>query len=633
MKVVTRFVLRFLSFCLLFPLSLSTRVMAQEPDLIVFNGKIASVDEKPLFQKGTSPTAGGVFQAMAVGDGTVIAVGRNEEILRLAGTRTKKLDVQGRTVLPGLIDPHAHRNGFLPEDFPEVQQARVQIPPSGNREEVKRQILEALRDKAAKTKGGEWIILNPTGDVARELILFNQITRGDLDRLAPDHFVMLNETGSGPNSQIVFNTRARKLLERELPGFRYFSDQDIKGDGVNVSILVTQDVILKGKEERYAESLKKMLIRLLRDGTTAGGSWAMRTALNAYMTLDRKGEMPWRFAWIFCDGSYYNGEGFYRRFPDFSLGGGSRYLWSFGNGEEVVDSPSTGLCTTVPIINRELKERFEKSGVDTCFLNNPVKRATVKDQIEYGRGRQYHASGDKTVDLLLGIIEEIRRETGMTAEQIKAKRITMEHLHMVREDQYPKLKEYGVVMGNSPGFMTDSLNPKKPDNVIQNFGEQYLKWMMPAKGFIDNGVYTVLAEYGGFSGIERMVTREVCFTPRLPGEGEIGTEKCKVLAPEQAIDRATALKMATSWPAYYMLRENEMGSLEVGKWADFIVIDRDYFTIPEKEISDIRVLLTVLGGKVVYASPNFGPIEQMLFKSPEYYGDAQLASPTTTVGM
>jgi predicted amidohydrolase YtcJ len=80
--------------------------------------------------------------------------------------------------------------------------------------------------------------------------------------------------------------------------------------------------------------------------------------------------------------------------------------------------------------------------------------------------------------------------------------------------------------------------------------------------------------------------------------------------------------MSTIWPAYYALKETEVGSLEVGKYGDFIVIDRDFFNIPDKEISNIRILMTVLGGKVIYADTDFGPVDKALFKSPDYYGKA-----------
>jgi predicted amidohydrolase YtcJ len=137
---------------------------------------------------------------------------------------------------------------------------------------------------------------------------------------------------------------------------------------------------------------------------------------------------------------------------------------------------------------------------------------------------------------------------------------------------------------------------------------------------LDYGLRTIMSEIGNpFEAMKRYITREACFTARLPEQGEVGVQRCAVLAPEQAVDRNTALRMATVWSAYYLLREDDLGSLEVGKLADFIVIDQDYFAIPQKQIADIKVLLTVLGGQAVYAHPEFGTVDRALFRSPDFY--------------
>ena len=180
-----------------------------------------------------------------------------------------------------------------------------------------------------------------------------------------------------------------------------------------------------------------------------------RTVINALVILDRAGEMPIRYGWFYGDGSFYNPEGFFKRFPEIS-GVGSAYLWNLGVGEEVIDSPSTGLCTPARVINPVLADRFARSGVDNCRINHPVMRAHVKDQIQYGRGVEYHGT-DGTIDIILEIIDEIREETGMTVEEIREKRITLDHLFIVRPDQIPKLVEYGMVMAVSPGFLAANM--------------------------------------------------------------------------------------------------------------------------------------------------------------------------------
>ena len=170
-------------------------------------------------------------------------------------------------------------------------------------------------------------------------------------------------------------------------------------------------------------------------------------------------------------------------------------------------------------------------------------RATIKDQIAYGRGVEYHGAGDRTIDLLLEIIEEVQQERNLTDEDIREKRLTMEHLALVRPDQYPKLKKYGIIMANTPNYFTRNIDKSKAANIPQNFGEEYLKWHQPAKSFIDYGIITVMSEIGRpFVSLKRYITREACFTARLPEQGEVGVERCALFAPEQAVDRNTALE-------------------------------------------------------------------------------------------
>ncbi len=586
---------------------LTPTVAAQEPELIVYNGKIAVVDEAMT-----------MVQAIAIGEDRVIQVGTNAQILALAGPQTRRLDVGGRTVLPGIVDPHRHLTGFLAEDFPEIQATR--LPPSQDRVAIKRNSLAAIRKLAQEKKPGEWILVNPAGLEARRMIVYGEITVAEMDQAAPNNPVMLNERGSsGANSNITFNTMAREIIGDTFPPFLKIGESVIKGDGVNLSNMVVKDIILQGREKDYAPSIKKYHMQsALPLGITAVGTRILRTPLNSLFRLEKAGEMAIRFGWFFQDGSYYNPEGFYKRFPDMA-GVGSNTLWNIGQGEELTESPTTGPCVSVPWMNPFWKEHYEKAQMTLCRLENPIIRATIKDQIQYGRGVEYHGAGDRTIDLLLDIVAEIQQETGLTDEDIREKRLTLEHLNMVRPDQMPRLKRYGFIMANTPNYFRRQMDKSLAANIALNFGEKYLAWHQPAKSFLNNGIMTVMSEIGNpFEAIKMYTTREVCFTPRLPEQGEVGVERCAVIAPEHAVDRLTALKMATRWPAYYLLREDDIGSLEVGKLADFIVLSQDYFTGPEKDIEKIVVLLTAIGGKVVFADPAFGSFDRTLFKAPEY---------------
>jgi hypothetical protein len=134
--------------------------------------------------------------------------------------------------------------------------------------------------------------------------------------------------------------------------------------------------------------------------------------------------------------------------------------------------------------------------------------------------------------------------------------------------------------------------------VLRDYGEKYLSWVAPLKSLLDANVKTVMEVDDNeifkvgtvFHYLDVMVNREV--------EG-------KVYNGKERIDRVLAMKMSTNWAAEYLLRQDKLGSLERGKFADLLVLDSDYFTVPEQQIRKIKPLLTVVGGKILHRAPNF----------------------------
>ena len=116
---------------------------------------------------------------------------------------------------------------------------------------------------------------------------------------------------------------------------------------------------------------------------------------------------------------------------------------------------------------------------------------------------------------------------------------------------------------------------------------------MPVKTWIHDGIRVTFEAAGTdfWTPIYRLMTREAT-APNSP--------QPVVVRPEEAIDRVTALKMVTTWGSEYMLAENTLGTLEPGKYADFAVLDKDFFTIPVAEIPDLQAVMTGLNGKIVY---------------------------------
>ena len=163
-----------------------------------------------------------------------------------------------------------------------------------------------------------------------------------------------------------------------------------------------------------------------------------------------------------------------------------------------------------------------------------------------------------------------------------------------RPDQIPRLKKLGIMMSCAPKYIENT-----SERVLRDYGERYVSWIAPVKSLIDGGVKPVLeldthgvSEFGTvFHYMGLLVNRDV---------------GGRIFAGSQRIDRVQALKMSTAWAAEYVLREDVLGSLEKGKFADFIVIDKDYLDIPAGELGSIKPLLTVVGGKIVYQDEGLG---------------------------
>jgi predicted amidohydrolase YtcJ len=187
-----------------------------------------------------------------------------------------------------------------------------------------------------------------------------------------------------------------------------------------------------------------------------------------------------------------------------------------------------------------------------------------------------HVYGDRGLDQSMDIIEEGSRLAGLNLEQIRAKRHGVDHAGAVRPDQMERMVRLNMFQSYTGGVEEQSRF------LLKNYGEKYVDWAYPIGSFIKAGGTSVW-EGGGFARLQDFITRK----------GKDG----RVWAPQERLDRTTALKIATIWPAEYMMRGDVLGSLEVGKKGDFVVLNRDYWEVPEEQISTVRPLMTVVDGK------------------------------------
>ena len=561
------------------------------PQTIVYNAKIVTVDDD-TFQSN----AGSIVQAMAIRDGKILAGGTNAEIQALAGPQTQKMDMKGRTILPSLILTHEHPTDWafqepralthvLPNDDFFIHRWMPSVPPKQQLALLDPMLKEAL----AKAKPGQPILLSfnwgPEYEWAKEMgVLFgNSIKKEYLDQVAPNNPVKVK---NGFITSVV-NQKALDEEAKVHPGLGVINDQEKKGYGFNRPI--EPDVYFKGKTDVLAQVLKAELELWASYGVTGFGSspYAYNN-FQALSYLDKRGEMPGRFAWGYIG-------------PDFStdilrylaglLGTGSDHLWLAG----AWDGAGSDCMTIQPRPEWEqIKKDFTYgTGPNNCnFAPGSPDRETLERIIESGlRVATMHTGGDKDIDYYMDAIEEASKRAGFTLDQIRAKRHAFDHSSGApRPAQIPRLKNLGMMVSQ---INTVLWEPQRGATLTaQKYGVEYTSWVVPRKALTDAGVMTSFE-------IDRPMPYKIFFFI-LKGMNRYHDYDKKVYGADQRTDRIIQLKALTRWAGYYFLKEKVMGTLEPGKLADYIVLDKDYMTIPEDQIPSIQVLMTAVGGKIVH---------------------------------
>ena len=196
------------------------------------------------------------------------------------------------------------------------------------------------------------------------------------------------------------------------------------------------------------------------------------------------------------------------------------------------------------------------------------------------RSANLHTSGDESYSRLISELERIDR-----ANPGAVKGWALDHCTMIDPLDIPRAAKLGMMLSCQPlgeGNRATMVGEAFGDDVADTY-------VAPIRSLLDAGINVSLE--GLWEGVETLITRK--------------DEDGKVWGPDQRVDRETALRIATRNGANYVLKGDQLGSLEVGKLADLVVLDRDYLTVPEEEISETRSLMTLLGGKIIFLHSDF----------------------------
>jgi predicted amidohydrolase YtcJ len=545
--------IRALAVVLLTALSLPAR--AQAPDKVLVNGKIITVD-------GTFSIA----QALAIRGARIVAVGTTADIEKLKGPVTQTIDLRGRAVIPGLIDNHAH---WIRAAEHWHQEMRLDGVTS------RAQAIKMLTERVAAAQPGEWIVA--LGGWSEEQ--FTDEARGfplaELDRIAPNNPVVLQAV----YNHSYLNSAAMKLskIDEKTPnpaGGTIEKDAGGKPTGVvrgagGVAFMAAQ--VPLPEREKWIENTKKLAADLNGMGITtwldAGGRGMSAEHYNSYKYLSERGELNVRAFWttIRQATNAAEAERVVSEIPQMKPFQGNDYFDNVGWGETVY----------APVTTQLLRVEANTKPEDMATFRRIAQALATQ-----GLYVNVHVEMTPAIDAFLTQYEAINKE-----RPIKGLRWSYSHLDQINEAQLERMKKLGMsAQIHSRPLIQGALMHKVHGDKAWD--------MPPFRRVQDSGLV-----WGLGSDATAVTTSNPFYTLSLAVTGEmIGGQKVN----RQSITREQALIAHTRSNAFILFQEGNLGSLAPGKYADLLVLDRDYLTVPPGEIKDIKPLITMVGGKVVH---------------------------------
>jgi predicted amidohydrolase YtcJ len=550
---------------------------AAAPQLILFHGRILTVDAQDS-----------IVEALAIRDGKIVAAGKDQDILRLADAATRRIDLRGRTATPGLIDSHAHiAEGGVGQLY------HIHLSDAASVAEVVKRVQAGI----AHLKPGEW--LQGDGWDEGKLAERRYVTAADLDRVSPHNPVWLTHTTGHYG---VANSAALKLAKisaasNDPPAGTI--DRDARGAPSGVLKESAQaavvDLIPPPTAEQQRNGILQSIDELHREGITAVKDPDIdQPVWDAYRRLQLDGKLAehvcvlWHAGSTLASAKTALASILNAPRPPQSLGdgrllscgakiymdgsGGARTAWmsqEWHKNSTEVDPGNFGYPSTDPQVFRQMVRLFHQAGVHIGT----------------------HAIGDRAIDWVVDTYAQILAETptqGLRHSIIHANIpsdhaiTTMAELERRYDAAYPEAQ--------APFMWWIG------DTYAGNFGPERSARLLPLNTFLKNGIrwgggsdYPVTplaARYGLWASVQRETLK-----------GSFGAHP---FGTAEAVDIHAALRSYTAWGARQVFLENRIGSLEIGKDADIAVWDRDMYTVPAKELKNLRCEMTLLHGQIVF---------------------------------
>ena len=528
----------------------------RSPDLILTNGKVITVDDKFT-----------IAQAVAITGDRFSAVGTNQQITQLAGASTRRIDLHGRSVVPGLIDNHMH---LLRGGTTWTNEVRLDGVDS------RKQALDLFAARAKAIPAGEWVYNIGGWSVDQFADSRAKFTREELDRLLPNHPVALQEsyyrTYLNSRGLEAFGIRDGAPDPADFPKGSIVRDTSGRATGVVEGGMGAVRAIA-AKMPRVADAqLEASTLAMLKDMNRAGlTTFGVAGCDPALLPMYRKWQAQHQLnVRIFCidgigAGTPEQVDRALPRIAEIKLFQGDDFIDSVLYGESVYGPLHDPMFDSTSDPKPEQLKQWRRLAMEIA-----------KDRLPL----HVHAELTHTIDAFLDQIEAVNK-----VYPVKNLRWMLAHFNQSNAAQMARMKRLGMYAAVHPwnvingGIMHDIFGDdayeQPPLATIQASG---MMWGFGSDGSAAN-------QYMPFITLHYAVTGKMA-------------SGLKVM--RQTIGREDALIAYTRHNAFFVFQENNLGAIQQGKLADLVVLDRDYLTVPAEQIKNIKPVMTMVGGRVVF---------------------------------
>jgi len=537
-----------------------------KPDLILLNGKVVTVDDR--FS---------VAEAAAVKGERIVAVGSSADLKRLKGARTRVINLEGKTLIPGFNEGHLHMMS--------TGQGLMQVNLQDRRVNTISDLVQAVADRAAATPAGQWV--EGWGWDQSKLEENRFPTRWDLDRVSPKHPVYLTRTCF---HIAVANSKALELagIAKGTPqpeGGEIVKDEEGEPTGALLerpAFSLVERLVPKPDLQQKKTAVKAACAAFNAAGITSVNDGGLDVAdFQPYQEVMNEGELTVRVYGMvrleLRELSDDEAVGYLKHIGP--RNGFGDDMFKIGAVKITMDGGvggRTALMRTPYVAGRE-----NNFGIQSVAQDRLRKIITLANRM--GWQMAIHAAGGKAMDNVLSVFKEADAEI-----PIKGRRWYLVHAYDPSPGNFEDLKRMGVGVAANPGFIHFV-----GDSFVFNMGREWAERACPLKDYLSHGIAVsggsdaAVTPYPPLFGIYAAVTRKT----QLSGD---------VLGPDQCLSVPEALRVFTMGGTWMTFEEHAKGSIEPGKLADMVILGEDILSVHPDRIPEIPVLATYVGGKRVH---------------------------------